>query len=80
MNAITIFFWVFLGMNAAVWLRVLVEHALKHEAEQVAAVVPKPHPCAHNGHYYRAQPIVWRCAVCNDQRTTAGVFDQELAS
>ena len=34
MTAVVIFFWVFLGMNAAVWLRVLVEHALKHEAER----------------------------------------------
>jgi len=34
-------------------------------------------PCVNSGHAYRAQPSVWRCVNCGDERVTEAVFDQE---
>jgi len=36
---------------------------------RVPVLAPAPaHPCALHGHTYRAQPVVWRCVHCSDER------------
>ena len=35
------------------------------------ALPVEAHPCALRGHSYRAQPVVWRCPNCGDERTAA---------
>ena len=37
-------------------------------------------PCVNNGHAYRAQPAVWRCVHCGDERVSEGVYDQAHAA
>ena len=38
------------------------------------------HPCALRGHSYRAQPVVWRCPTCGDERCATDVYDQARTS
>ena len=37
-------------------------------------------PCVNSGHAYRAQPKVYRCVNCGDERTSEDVYDQEHAA
>ena len=50
---------------------------------RVGADEPAPvpvSPCVNTGHAYRAQPTVWRCVNCSDERISEGVYDQEHAA
>lgn len=78
MTAVTIFFWVFLGMNVAWWLHMLRQHA--HTSESIAEVWSGTHPCAVHSHRYVKQPPQWRCPACGDTCTVEDVYDQDCVA
>ena len=63
---------------AVVW--VVVGFLTPHrQLAPVTAPVPVS-PCALRGHSYVAQPVMWRCAHCGDERKAERVYDQNHAA
>jgi hypothetical protein len=66
---------------AVVWVTLVMllpRERITSRADEPASVPVSP--CVNSGHAYRAQPTVWRCVHCGDERVTEDVFDQEHAA
>ena len=73
-------FLIFLCVASAAWLAWFAVQCFggNPDADEPAPVPVSP--CVNSGHAYRAQPTVWRCCNCGDERVTEDVFDQEHAA
>jgi hypothetical protein len=70
----------FLGVFWLLCLLALTFYILDFQECDRCADEPAPipvSPCVNSGHAYRAQPKVYRCVNCGDERVTEDVYDQE---